>query len=411
MSRIGRTSIAILFGALLLVGSVSIAAQGQRRSVQFVSPGQSIQAAIDEADEGGWVFVRPGVYREAADATNGLNITKAINLIGLSTPRKRVILDNAGDQRNGIVVVPNDRTACMSCHSSLAPPFEVLPGIPRGLKMREPMIRGFSIRGITIRGFANNGLFTENVDGFVIDDVESIGNANYGIFPTLSKNGIITNSRVTGSGDSGVWVETSQNILVTRTLTEGNLMGLEVSNSDDVAFIDNESRNNAIGLGLFVLPGLFADRPGAKRITVRNNYIHDNNRINDAPPNTLSGSLPAGLGILHMGVDDSIITRNRIENNGLGGVAVVDVCVAWSGTDRDCAVNPRITPEFLADQDATNNRVARNVLVGNGVNPPPSPFAFAASDLVLLSFGAGNCFANNTFATSFSIIGGLPPCP
>lgn len=159
-----------------------------------------------------------------------------------------------------------------------------------------------------------------------------------------------------------------------------------------------------------MLPGLFDDRPGAKRITVRGNHIHDNNRVNDAPPDSLSGSLPAGLGILLMGADDSLITRNRIEDNGLGGVAVVDVCVAWAGTNRDCAVNPRITPDFLADQDATNNRIVRNVLVRNGINPPPSPFAFAASDLALLSFGPGNCFTSNTFATSFSIIGGLPPC-
>jgi hypothetical protein len=185
--------------------------------------------------------------------------------------------------------------------------------------MREPMIRNFSISGFTIRGFANNGLFTENVDGFSINQVESIDNANYGIFPTLSKNGVIRRSRVTGSGDSGIWVETSQNVLVTNSLVEGNLLGLGVSNSDDIVLANNESRRNSIGLGIFVLPGLFDDRPGAKRITVRNNHLHDNNRENTAPPDSLSGAL--------------------------------------------------------------------------------------------LSFGAGNCFARNTFATSFSIIGVLPPCP
>ena len=381
------------------------------RSVQFVSPGQSIQAAIDAAREGGWVFVRPGIYRETADSTNGLNITKGIKLVGLSTAKSRVILENAGDQHNGIVVVPPDRTACLSCHSSLAPPFPILPGIEPGLKMREPMIRDFSIRGFTIRGFANNGLFTENVDGFSIDDVESIDNANYGIFPTLSKNGVIRRSRATGSGDSGIWVETSQNVLVTNSLVEGNLLGLEVSNSDDIVLADNESRANSVGLGIFVLPGLFDDRPGAKRITVRSNYLHHNNRENTAPPDSLPGALPAGTGILLMGADDSIFAHNRIENNSLVGVAVVDVCVAWAGTDRDCAVNPRVTPEFLADQEATNNRIVQNTLIHNGVNPPPSPFAFVASDLALLSFGAGNCYAKNTFATAFSIFGVLPVCP
>ena len=92
------------------------------------------------------------------------------------------------------------------------------------------------------------------------------------------------------------------------------------------------------------------------------------------------------------------------------GLAIVDACVAWAGTRFDCSTNPRITPQFLADQDATNNRVLNNLFSHNGVTPPPSPFAFAASDIALLSFGAGNCFSNNSFITSFSLLGVLPPC-
>ena len=104
------------------------------------------------------------------------------------------------------------------------------------------------------------------------------------------------------------------------------------------------------------------------------------------------------------------MTGNRIDNNGLAGIVVVDACLAWAGTPRDCGVNPRVTPEFLADQAATNNRIVNNRWHNNGLNPPPSPFAFGASDLALLSFGAGNCFARNRFATSFSITGSLPVC-
>lgn len=81
------------------------------RWFQVVSPGRSIQRAIDRARPGGWVLVLPGVYHETADATNGLNITKGINLVGLSTPRKRVVLENAGGQRNGIVAVPAAHTS------------------------------------------------------------------------------------------------------------------------------------------------------------------------------------------------------------------------------------------------------------------------------------------------------------
>src|SRR3954447_7768212 len=103
--------------ALAVVASPPASAGGDGRFVQVVQPGNSIQQAIDRASPGGWVLVEPGVYREAADATNGLNITKGINLIGLSTSRKRVVLENAGGQRNGIVAVAAAHTSCMRCHS------------------------------------------------------------------------------------------------------------------------------------------------------------------------------------------------------------------------------------------------------------------------------------------------------
>ena len=217
--------------------------QLNRRTI-VVRPGDSIQAAIDRAQPGTRIYVLAGVYREPSNQTNGLNITKnGIRLIGQSGPGKRVIFENAGNQRNGIVVVPEDRVDCMGCHSDMAPPFPLRPGVESGgLKMREPMMHGFEIRSITIRGFDNNGLFTENVDGFKIIDVESVDNRNYGIFPTLSKNGLITHSRATGSDtDSGIWVETSENVLVTHNFVAENVNGIEVSNSDDILLAHNEA--------------------------------------------------------------------------------------------------------------------------------------------------------------------------
>jgi parallel beta-helix repeat protein len=297
----------------------------------------------------------------------------------------------------------------------MAPPFELLPGVEPGLPDPEPLLYDIEIRGITIKGFNNNGLFTERVDGFKIIDVESVDNRNYGIFPTLSKNGLITHSRATGSDiDSGIWVETSENVLVTHNLAEGNVNGFEVSNSDDILLAHNESRNNTIGAAILLLPDIFDDRPGAKRINLRSNYIHDNNKPNTARPGSILASVPSGLGIIYLGVDDSVVADNWIENNNFSGITVVDYCLAVLGTPFDCSVDPSITLPFLLDQDARNNQVLGNVLVNNGTNPDPShPFAFAAADLTLLSVDpfAGNCYADNTFTTFFSLFGFLPPCP
>lgn len=377
-----------------------------------VKPGESIQRAIDRAAPGATVYVLAGVYRELGDKTNALTINRnGIRLIGQSGPNKRVILENAGNQRNGIVVVPEDRNDCMGCHTDMAPPFPVHDGVEMGLKMREPMMYDLVVQGITIRGFRNNGLFTENVDGFRITDVESVDNKNYGIFPTLSKNGIIEKSRATGSDDSGIWVETSENVQVVDNVVEGNVNGFELSNSDDVLFARNVVRGNSVGMAILLLPDIFDDRGSAKRITIRKNRIYDNNKPNTATPGSILSFVPPGIGILHVGVDDSRIERNRIERNDFGGIGVVDYCLVVAGTPFNCSGgDPNVTPEFIAEQTAENNQVRNNVLVDNGLNPT-GPFAGYAGDLTLLTFGDhGNCFTGNVFETFFSVFGILPEC-
>jgi parallel beta-helix repeat protein len=379
----------------------------------LVKPGQSIQKAVDLAKPGMTVYVEPGVYRELGDRTNGVNITNPhIRLVGLKKRGQRVVLENAGNQRNGIVIVPADRTDCMGCHTDLAPPFPVQPWATPGLMMRDPMMKGVEIRSITIRNFRNNGLFTENLDGFKIIDVESIDNPNYGIFPTLSKNGVIMRSRATGSDDSGIWVETSENVRVVNNVVENNVNGFELSNSDDVLFANNLVRNNSVGFAILLLPDIFDDRAGAKRITVRDNVIVDNNKPNTATPGSILSFVPRGIGILHVGVDDSLIANNHIENNGFGGIGVVDYCLVVAGTPFNCSGgDPNVTPEFIADQEATNNRIVDNVLVNNGNDPGPGPFAGYAADITLLTFGDhGNCFTGNVFDTFFSVFGMLPEC-
>jgi parallel beta-helix repeat protein len=276
--------------------------------------------------------------------------------------------------------------------------------------MREPMMYDIEVQSITIRNFRNNGLFTENVDGFRIIDVESIDNKNYGIFPTLSKNGLIKRSRATGADDSGIWVETSEKVKVVENVVEANVNGFELSNSDDVVFARNLVRGNSVGMAILLLPDIFDDRAGAKRITVRDNVILDNNKPNTATPGSILAFVPPGIGILHVGVDDSRIMRNYVEGNDFGGIGIIDYCLVVAGTPFSCNRDPSVTPEFIADQSSENNRVFDNVLVNNGTNPT-GPFAQYAGDITFLTFGDhGNCFSENVFSTFFSLIGFLPEC-
>jgi parallel beta-helix repeat protein len=385
------------------------------RGTIVVKPGQSIQRAIDLASHNTRIYILGGTYREIADPTNALTINKSgIKLIGQSNDDKRVILENAGNQRNGIVIVPSEVNDCMSCHSDLAFPFPLHEWVEPGLPMGPPVIYDVEVTGITIKNFRNNGLFTERVSGFKFTDVESIDNPGYGIFPTLSSNGVINDCRASGSDDSGIWVETSENVVVENNLLEDNVNGIEISNSENVIIRNNVARNNTVGIANLLLPDIFDDRPGSRKIDILDNVLESNNRPNTARPGSILAFVPPGIGILHLGVDDSIIGGNVIEDNDFAGVVVADYCATVLGTPFDCSLDPAITPEFLADQAATNNTVVDNGLINNGTNPLPGhPFSPLAADAILLTLGEwGNCFSGNypPGFTFFSTLGFLPPC-
>jgi len=309
--------------------------------------------------------------------------------------------------------VPADRTECMSCHSDLAPPFPLIPEADlEAMKSTAPEIHGLVISGITIKNFVNNGLFTENVDGFAIVDVESVGNKNYGIFPTLSRNGIITHSKASGADDSGIWVETSENVRVTHNLVEDNVNGFEISNSSNITLAHNVARGNSVGLASLFLPDIFEERPDATGYVVRDNVFVDNNRPNTARPGSILAAVPSGTGILHVGADESRFERNRIEGHDFAGLVIADYCLVVAETPFDCAVDPSVSPGFVLDHEATGNRVTNNVVLGNGGNPNPEhPFSPFASDIALLTGGDhGNCFSDNELETVVSLLGVLPEC-
>ena len=385
-----------------------------RRHTIVVKPGQSIQAAIDRARPGTRIYVLAGTYKESGNTTNGLNITKSgISLIGQRTPNKGVVLENTGTQRNGIVVAPPERTDCMACHTDLAPPFPLYPEVDTSVTHPDPQILGLEIRNITIKDFNNNGLFTELVDHYKIVNVHSVNNPNYGIFPTRSSNGLISHSSAVGANDSGIWIETSTHVRASHNRVAGNVNGFEVSNSDDVTLVGNEISGNTVGIAALLLPDIYPIRGSSKRLTIQGNYIHDNNRVNSARDDSILGTVPAGIGILHVGIDDSEISGNLVTNNDFSGIVVADYCVVVNGSPYACGADPdTLAPGFIEDSPALNNRVTDNILVNNGTVASSHPFDFARADLSLITdvTGMTNCYAGNIYDTWFSTLGLLPPC-
>src|SRR5205085_10483959 len=117
-----------------------------------VNPGESIQAAVDAAQPGQTIFIKPGTYVEA------IVVDKAnIKLIGLNGGHsERVIIENPGTANNGITVKDNGD--------------------------------GFVLKNVTVRNFEKNGVFMVRVDGFELINITTENNGEYGLFPVRCIN-------------------------------------------------------------------------------------------------------------------------------------------------------------------------------------------------------------------------------
>jgi len=353
-------------------------------AVHRVFPGQSIQAAVDDAEPGDTILVEPGEYRETQNAVYGLHVTTAnLRLIGRVNPRRgeagKVRLIHTGTQETGLFAAPpgcNYRDT--SCPSEL---------------------QGFYVRGFTVEDFPQNGIQTRWVKGFTFIGNESVRNLNNGIYPTLSANGLVASNVSYGSLDTAMWVAGSENVRVIGNDVSGSPIGLEITVSNNVYASLNNIHDNTVGVGLFH-PNAAGNppKPVMEDWVIAFNHIHDNNLPNPAPPGSFQAGVPPGVGVLMLGVSDHTIAFNRVDGNDFVGVGVLGWCTATSLGDpsRNCINSPPI-----ADPSANDNLVIGNYLVNNGANPPPLPLP--GVDILYVQTpppfgpepGTGNCFIYN----------------
>jgi hypothetical protein len=354
---------------------------GADAKVLRVHPGQSIQAAIDDAAPGDTILVEPGIYRENPDSRYGLRIqTENLRLIGKVVKGRgeagKVRLVRDGRQETGIYAAP------VGCE------YDAVEG-----SCPLPDLRGFYVRGFTVEDIPFNGIQTRWVDGFEFVANESARNLNNGIYPTLSANGLVRNNVSYGSLDTAMWVAASENVRVIGNDVHSSVIGFEITVSNDVWVTQNRIHDNTVGVGLFH-PNAAGNPPlpVMANWVLEHNDVRDNNRPNEAPPGTFQSFLPPGIGILLTGVSEHVIAKNTVAGNDFVGIAVLGWCTANAGTPNACELEPPI-----ADPAANNNLVSQNMVFGNGLNAPPIPVAFLAADIAYFEFegSSGNCFAKN----------------
>jgi plastocyanin len=312
---------------------------GKPRTIRVPQDEKRIQSAVDRAAPGSLILISPGVYKEAVTVT-----TDRLVLRGLD--RNKVILDGGFELDNGIKVLGAD---------------------------------GVAVENMSARNYTQNGFFWTGVKGYRGSYLTSSRTGDYAIYAFDSTDGIFDHDYGSGAPDAGFYIGQCFpcNALVTDVIAEYNGLGWSGTNAGGNLIIkDSIWRHNRAG----IVPnsGSGELNPPEKQQTVVGNLVYDNN--NGKTPAIDSARLAQGNGILIAGGEQNLITRNRVWNHDIAGIAAV--------------LNPETVVFYPND-----NKVVDNVVSDSG-----------EADLAWFG-GEGNCFADNRFTTSKpSNIEQLLPC-
>jgi hypothetical protein len=341
----------------------------------------TIQAAVDAAEEGTVVLIDKGVYNEAVDVT-----TPDITIRGVD--RNEVILDGEFELENGIRVLDTD---------------------------------GVVVENMTARNYVSNGFFWTGSDRFRGSYLTAYRNGDYGIYAFDSYHGQFDNSYGGGSPDAGFYVGECYacDVVIDNVIAEYNGLGYSGTNSGGELYIINSTfRNNRAG----IVPNSGSYElcyPGRENVIV-GNIVHDNN-MKEGPGIDVS-LLAQGNGILLAGSINNVVERNLVFNHDRTGIAAVPF------PEEDASDTPPEESELstpcdetrdapLPDEpielvlwNATGNRFVGNVIEASGLADLASA-TIALDEDSLTTAELDNCFSGNTFTTSApKDIEGLAPC-
>lgn len=373
----------------LLILSPMLLAPGCNPPI-IVKNGESIQAAVDQAQPGDTILVLPGTYTGTPGDDSVVDVqTSNITIRG----SWNAVIDATGFEY-GIMVGQDAAIVPAGC-----PPITVT---------------GFTLGGLTIQNASETGVRLVGVDDFKLNHSRYLDNLEYGPFPVCSTNGEIRGNHVSGSLDAGIYVGDDQNVDVLDNVVTGNVAGIEIENTLQSVVSGNTVTGNTAGILVFVLPNL--PQPFTETVLIEDNLIANNNRTNDGTGAV--AAVPEGTGILILGADDVTVQHNDITGNDSFGIAITG--------NFNVFLDPRIEP-FNDDIVVQHNHIT-----GNGAHPDPLRTFTPGADIIFLPdvFDPGpvtgipgtllitdpdpsdNCFAGNEFDIDFppGIVAAFP-CP
>ncbi|MFF9909228.1 nitrous oxide reductase family maturation protein NosD [Streptomyces sp. NPDC013457] len=334
--------------ALVASGVGAAAPTAEKRTVHRVKPGESIQKAVDAAKPGDTVVLSPGTYRESVRITTpNVTLRGSIVFPSVLVP-DTAATDTCARAGHGICVTGAD-------------------GSP---------VEGVTVRSLTVRGFAKNGLWASRTDRLKVQRVTAEKNGNWGIAQERSVRSVLSHNVARDNGDAGLFVSNTtdteagavdaQGTVISHNRMSGNRIGVTVRRLRNLTVERNEATGNCAAV--FVVGDESTPRAGA--MTLRRNYVHENNKH---CPKTPRLPFLQGSGIVLTGAEETLVAENRIEDNVgtsplSGGIVLFKSFVG--------ALNER-------------NEIRDNVVLRNG-----------AADLANRDTGKGNTFSRNTCGVS-----------
>lgn len=290
--------------ALLAAGAVAatLAAASPAFAARtiYVHQGESIQAAINQAQPGDTIQVGAGRFAE--------------NLF-IGHAKDDISLIGAGLDKTLLEMPEQPRpTPCEPNPSRGVDGICMIGSVNQQGGPGQDHLTGVHVSGFTIYHFPGLGIDGFNLDHATIDHVYASNNKGYGIATFSSSNGTIQTNVATFGEEAGIYVGDSQdgNNTVTGNIVRGNMFGIFIRDSSVGTISNNDATDNCIGL-MFL--STYAPVQGW---TASGNVSSHNNK---ACPEIEDEGFPptSGLGVVLFGAGGNTFVNNTINGNRPSG--------------------------------------------------------------------------------------------
>jgi parallel beta-helix repeat protein len=282
-----------------------------------VNPGESIQAAVDQARSGDTVLINYGIYHERVVIDlNDITILGVPNSAG-----EYPVLDGQGELSEAVISSGNN----------------------------------FEIGYLAVKNYTDNGVVVEGVTNVHMHHMYAENTGTYGLYPVQSTGVLIEYSEIIGANDAGIYAGQSADVVVRYNEVHENVLGIELENTVNGEVYENHTYNNTCGVLIVLLPHLTSKV--SLDTVVHDNMVEDNNHVNFAKEGTTASIVPPGSGIALIASDEVEVYNNTITGNNTGGIGIFSITIAFDKSELDIGDRP----EHLYIHD--------NQMSGNGLEP------------------------------------------